>query len=226
LSGKRHPHLSRKDFPFNKISCGVCECKVLGEQKKQRYNYYHCTFSKGRHPGSSYVREEKLAEMLEVPVESITLPLTIADWLVEALEEKAKDASALQQNRLNTMQSQLQKAQDRLSKLYDLKIDGALPDEIFKAKESQYKAQIVELQAQIKGLGPLSPTRWSQGLKTLELTKTLHSQYKRANHHEKAQILRIIASNYTLQNETLRPTYKKPFNWLAEGLSCTDWLPD
>jgi len=99
----------------------------LGEEKKKRYHYYHCTFSKGRHPDGAYIREEKLAEMLAEPVKNITLPPTIADWLIEALEEKAKDSSALQENRVNALQAQLKKAQDRLNRLYDMRIDENCP---------------------------------------------------------------------------------------------------
>ena len=41
------------------VHCGHCGCLMVGELKKGRYVYYHCTGSKGR-CGDPYVREEQL----------------------------------------------------------------------------------------------------------------------------------------------------------------------
>lgn len=50
------------------------------------------------------------------------------------------------------------------------------------------------------------------------------TQYVRANYEEKARRLKFVASNYTLKGISLYPTYKKPFDIIAKGLSCTSWL--
>ncbi|MDN3512715.1 MAG: hypothetical protein NG784_15610 [Candidatus Jettenia sp.] len=58
LTGKFHPHKSGKVFYFNNlIICGMCGCKVLGEEKKDKYKYYYGTFSKDWCNGVRYVRE-------------------------------------------------------------------------------------------------------------------------------------------------------------------------
>jgi len=41
---------------FGLIACGHCGCSLVGEIKKQRYVYYHCTGYKGR-CNEPYVRE-------------------------------------------------------------------------------------------------------------------------------------------------------------------------
>ena len=52
----------KRDFAFSRmISCGHCGCSVVGEMKKQKYVYYHCTGHKGK-CGEPYVREEVLEE--------------------------------------------------------------------------------------------------------------------------------------------------------------------
>lgn len=69
LSASFHPHINKKTFHFNNlILCGECWCKVLGEEKKKKYKYYHCTFSKGRHNNVPYIREEILSQMFEEPI--------------------------------------------------------------------------------------------------------------------------------------------------------------
>jgi len=66
---------------------------------------------------------------------------------------------------------------------------------------------------------------YEDGRRILELSKRLYSLYVRANYEEKARILKAIASNYTLRGATFYPTYRKPFDILAEGRSCPGWLP-
>ena len=106
LTGKFRPSISKKDFSFNNlIICGICDCKVIGEQKKKRYNYYHCTFSKGRHNGIGYIREEKLADMFNEPIKDVTLSEDITDWLKEGLRNSDKNALELQENRLNSLKT-------------------------------------------------------------------------------------------------------------------------
>src|SRR4029077_16447709 len=55
------------DFAFSGlIACGQCGCSVVGEIKKQRYVYYHCTGYADKCQGTpascrrKYVREEAL----------------------------------------------------------------------------------------------------------------------------------------------------------------------
>jgi len=49
-------------FAFNNLmECAYCGCKVLGERVKEKYIYYHCSFSKGRHSEfKKYVRVDTL----------------------------------------------------------------------------------------------------------------------------------------------------------------------
>ena len=51
---------AKHNFAFSGlIACGHCGCSIVGEIKKQRYIYYHCTGYKGR-CDEPYVREEVL----------------------------------------------------------------------------------------------------------------------------------------------------------------------
>ena len=54
---KKHRRV-KHDFAFSGlIACGHCGCSIVGEIKKQRYVYYHCTGYRGRCE-EPYVREE------------------------------------------------------------------------------------------------------------------------------------------------------------------------
>ncbi|TLD42754.1 MAG: cassette chromosome recombinase B [Candidatus Jettenia ecosi] len=226
LTGKFHPHKSGKVFYFNNlIKCGVCSCKFLGEEKKNKYKYYHRTFSKGRHPGSEYIREERLAEMFEEPIKRITLNDEIAEWLMEGLKGYRKDNLELQGRRYNVLKNQCDKINNRLSKLYDSKFDGEINEDVFKAKEEEYKRQLIEIKSQMASVQIINSNVNEYSYRTLELSKDLYSQYVRTNYEDKSKILKFIASNYVLNDVSLYPTYRKPFTFIAEGLSHTSWLP-
>ena len=226
LTGSFHPSIHKKPFYFNNLmKCGICDCKVIGEEKKNKYKYYHCTYSKGRHKEVKYIREEKLAELFEEPIKKITLDAEIVEWLKEGLMERSKNTTRLQENRYNSLQNQYDKTHNRLSRLYDSKFDGELDEGIFRAKESEYKNKLFEIKTHMADAQSINPDFYEYGYKTLELSNKLYSQYVRASHEEKAKILKYIASNYVLNDVSLDAVYRKPFDIIAEEVSCPTWLP-
>lgn len=53
LDGRNARKIRRgpRDFAFSGlVACGHCGCSVVGEIKKERYIYYHCTGFKGKCP--------------------------------------------------------------------------------------------------------------------------------------------------------------------------------
>ena len=56
----KRPKKRTHDFPSSGlITCGHCGCTMVGEIKKGRYVYYHCTGYKGKRP-EPYTRQEVL----------------------------------------------------------------------------------------------------------------------------------------------------------------------
>src|SRR4029453_143686 len=135
----------------------------------------------------------------------------------------------LRENRLNSLQNDLGRVNQRLSRLYDAKFDGDLIDEeVFKIKENEYKASIAEIKAQIRTLGDGNPNFYEDACRTLELSKHLFTLFLESSYEEKARILKLLASDYSLaraSDVSILPTYRKPFDIIAEGLSRLNWLP-
>ena len=224
--GKARVHVQHKGFAFNNlILCGNCGCKVLGETKKKRYNYYHCTFSKGRHEGKGYIREEKIAELLGESLKAISLDQKIANWLKEALKEEGKSSLELQEKRLDVLKTQHEKINSRLSRLYDAKFDNEITEEVFISKEKEYQTQLLEIKSSMEGLQRNNPRFYEDGCQILELCNRLYPLYVKATYEEKAKLANLTASNYSLLDGNLSPKWKKPFSFIAEGLSRTKWLP-
>ena len=230
LSGKHHPYIHHKNFAFNNLlTCGVCDCKFLGEEKikpsGKKYIYYHCTFSKGRHENRDYFPEHRLAQVLEDPVRRIIITPEQAEWIREGLAIRAQDAQQSHENRLAALQSQHDRVSQRLNKLFDNRMDGTIADEPFaRAKEAKYVAEMNDLKYRIDEARKKNPNFYENGVKTLELINLLYSQYLAADPHEKAIILKKIASNFSVIDATPCPTYRRPFSIFAKGPSCPTWL--
>lgn len=226
LSGNFRPYLTKRTFYFNSlIQCGVCGCRILGEIKKDKYKYYHCTFSKGRHNEVGYIPEDRLAKMFEEPIKDITLPDEITKWLKEGLRERHKDVSLLQENRLASLQIQYERTNNRINRLFDMRMDKEIDETDFKTKEGEYKAQLIGIKTQIDSAKAVNPNFYEDGCKTLELSNRLYSMYVKASYEEKAKILKAVASNYTINDITIAPTYRKPFSLFAKRASRQSWLP-
>ncbi len=112
---------------------------------------------------------------------------------------------------------------NRISRLYDSKFDGDINEEMFGVKESEYKGQLIEIKSRIDSVQTINSDVYEYGYKTFELSNKLYRQYGKSNYEDKARILKFIASNYTFNNVSLSATYRKPFSFIAEGLSCPSW---
>ena len=92
-------------------------------------------------------------------------------------------------------------------------------------KEKEYQTQLVELKAGMDGLERVNSDYYEDGCRVLELSNCLYPRYVTANDSEKAKIASLVASNFTLVDVTLIPKWRKPFNFIAEGPSRSQWLP-
>ncbi len=226
LSGNARPSIRQNGFVFhNLVTCGICGCKVIAERHKHKYIYYHCTFSKGRHEKGHYIRESKLSDMFKGPIKDVTLKADVAEWLKEGLRDSDKNSAQLQENRISSLKNNYDKVNNRLSKLFDMKIDGEIPDDTFKTKENEYRGQLIELKAQMDNTKTVNPNFYEDACKTLELSKRLYSLYIKANIEDRAKIASAVASNYSLVDITLYPAYRKPFSLFTKRASRSKWLP-
>ena len=217
LSGRGHSIcVNENGFLFNNLlKCGICGCKVLGEKKKGKYIYYHCTFSKGRHKSNySYVREDRLAMLFEDSVRRVTLSKEQCESVKDILNESRSDQVQIQEKKMSALITRKVKLENRLSNLYDLRIDGNIDDDMFKQKENEYKDQLIEVKSAINEGQKTNPNFFEDGCKILELSNRLFPLYLRSDGEDKARILRLLASNYLLDGSTISATYNKPFCFL------------
>jgi site-specific DNA recombinase len=87
----RKTRRGKRDFAFSGLmNCGHCGCAMVGELKKGRYVYYHCTGYKGK-CDEPYVREEVIADKFSSILGRLSFADEMLQWVSTALRESHSD---------------------------------------------------------------------------------------------------------------------------------------
>ncbi|MDE1921323.1 MAG: recombinase family protein, partial [Candidatus Omnitrophica bacterium] len=219
------PYIQRRGFAFSNLAaCGNCGCKVLGEIKKERYIYYHCSYSKGRQENcTGYLTESRLVDLFAEPVIQVTLPDAFVEWLRRHLKDFSQEIDMIRDNRIKTLKQEYTRANERLNRLLDLRLDNEINDEAYRSRKTELEANLVNLKSQMRDAEKVNPNFYEDGVSTLERAKSFYPQYLSGKVDKKVEILKTIASNYSLTDVSATATYRKPFGDLAKGLVCSNW---
>ena len=97
----------RHQFAFSGlIQCGHCGCSMVGETKKGRYVYYHCTGYRGRCP-EPYAREEVIERQFADLLRGLSLEPEVLAWVTKALRESQRDEKRFHERAPARLQAEL-----------------------------------------------------------------------------------------------------------------------
>jgi DNA invertase Pin-like site-specific DNA recombinase len=133
----RHASKHRRmthDFAFSGlIACGRCGCAVVGEIKKQKYVYYHCTGYADKCRGEpvscrrKYVREEVLEQQFTEMLGRLRFDHEVLEWVREALRASHADERREHEEAIKKLQAEYDRLQHRINSMYVDKLDGKTP---------------------------------------------------------------------------------------------------
>ncbi len=217
--------IQKHNFAFTGLlTCAKCGCAITAEIQKDKYVYYHCTSYKGK-CGNKFIREENLTEKLGELVKKIRIEPGIIDWLKEALLMSHKDEQEYHNSQIKSLQEQYNKLQLRLDRIYIDKLDEVVTTEFYQEKTNEWKNEQNDILININKHKDANTNYFEQGIRILELAQKAYFAYLEQNNTGKRNLLNILLSNCTLNDGNLYPTYRKPFDLLAKGLSRSNWLP-
>ncbi len=214
--GKRRTGRQKHDWAFRGlVSCGHCGCALVAEIKKHKYIYYHCTGNKGKCP-ERYVREEVLAERFGDALKAIRIDSDVLDWVVKALRESHTDERRYHEERIKALQTQYTKLQGRIDAMYVDKLDGTIDGAFFERKAAEWRTEQTDLLRRVEHHQSANSAYLDEGVQLLELAGKAWELYQRQPMAEKRRLLNYVCSNSIWMNGQLIPTYRKPFDLLAE----------
>ena len=119
----------RRDFAFSGlIACAQCGCAVVGEIKKERYVYYHCTGYADKCRGNPASCQGLLKFDDEV-----------LEWVRDALPASYADERREHEVAIKPLQSERKRLQDRINAMYVDKLDGLLDVPFFEKMSNQWR---------------------------------------------------------------------------------------
>ena len=120
-SGVRSPK-QRHAF-MGLIKCARCGCAMTAEKKKAKYIYYRCTGCK-RACGNTYVREERLADLLGDTIAPIQITAEIATGIAEALRTGEVEVQQRRTEAIHQLEQRRRTVTGKLDRGYDDFVSG------------------------------------------------------------------------------------------------------
>src|SRR3984957_18599397 len=122
---KKHRKVTH-DFAYSGlIQCGHCGCSLVGEVKKSRYVYYHCTGYRGK-CAEPYTREGELEKQFGACLRGLIVPPPVLEWLQSELVESDQTERAARAQGVRRLQMELERSQSRLDMLYEDRLDSRI----------------------------------------------------------------------------------------------------
>jgi hypothetical protein len=135
----RKTRRSKHHFAFSGlITCGHCGCALVGEIKKRRYVYYHCTGFKGRCP-EPYVREEVIASHFTAVLDRLAFDDEVLAWVRAALLASHADEKREHEAAIGRLQAEYNRLQARIDAMYVDKLDGRIDAGFFDRMAAQWR---------------------------------------------------------------------------------------
>ena len=197
------------------ISCGHCGCSLVGEIKKGRYVYYHCTHYKGKCP-EPYTREEVFEERFAEILKELSLDGEILEWVIEALRESHGDERQYHDESINRLQAEYNRLQARIDTMYTDKLDGKIDSAFFDRKAIGWRHEQDRILRSIEEHQAANQTYLEEGIRILELSRRAYELFVKQEPREKRRLLNFLLSNCSWKNGELTAIYRQPFNMIAE----------
>ena len=212
---KRHRR-AKHDFAFSRlIECGHCGSSIVGEIKKQRYVYYHCTGYRGK-CGEPYVRQEVIEEKFSQMLGRLAFDDEVLAWVREALsqshaEEKRDHEQAIARLRRNT--TDCNRGYTRC--MWTGWTGGLMASSSTECPPNGAPSRTGAFRTSNATRPPTGHTL-EEGIRVLELAKNAQKLFDKQEPREKRQLLSFIISNCSWKGGELTVCLRQPVDLLPD----------
>jgi DNA invertase Pin-like site-specific DNA recombinase len=211
-------------YPFRGlIKCAECGCRITFEKKKGLYIYGHCTQSKGKH-NAKYVTEDLIGSKIAQLFQDIRIPEEAYEELSTALRMSHEDKKRMRETTLRTIDTEIEKYQTRIEKVYEDYLDEKIPEQLYQRKFEEYKKTQKSLQNKRLNIEQVEDDYYGTVSHLLKLAKDAPALFSKANNEQKRSMINLVLSNLQLDGDQLRWEYKKPFDTMAFCHEMNSWL--
>jgi site-specific DNA recombinase len=223
LRGHNKPKYGKQEIAFRGLlRCAHDHCTITGERKKGKYVYYRCTGYRGKCATPRFT-ESAMAEKLGVVLKDIHIPDAILARLQESLSHDQDQWLENATAQRNGMEQRLSTVRRRMDQAYQDKLDGNIPQEFWERKMLEWSEEERHIQAALTRLEVPSTDRILNAKRILELANKAYSLYLTQNSTQQATLLRIVLLNCSVDETSVRPSYRKPFDLICQRAENQEW---
>jgi len=207
------------------IKCAECGCMITPEIKKGKYAYYSCSNYHKVHKKRIYVKEEELLKPIYEVLKSIQIPNNILEWLTQELKRIHENKSLFYKENLKKLQKDYDILEDRISKMYDDKLDGLISEELYQKKLKEYKEKQRDILIQIEDHTKADENFYLTAPKILNLANRALEIFESSEVKEKRALINLLLQNPLLSGRKLLFSLRSPFYMIAKCGQNKNWLP-
>ena len=206
------------------IQCRHCGGTITGESvvKKstgKEYVYYRCSlYNTTGHPRVR-LNEDKIDQQLLALFDKMRLQSDEERaWFVEELRNRTDDEQAQARHKAEEIQRQLTLLRQQQDRLLNLRLLGEIDEQAMSAKAMELRDREANFKLLLDACDLGRHENAEIAIKAFELSQNLRAKWLTADYAEKRRVLEIVFLNFVLDDVTLVPETRKPFDMLAEGL--------
>ena len=219
---KKHRRM-KHNFAFSGlIACGKCGCAVVGEIKKQKYIYYHCTGYADKCRGDpttcrrKHVREEVLEQQFTDMLGGLHFDDEVLEWVREALRASHSEERQEHEDAIKRLETEHKRLGDRINAMYVDKLDGRVDTAFFDKMSAQWREGQSLCLGEIARHQEAEKSYLDEGVQILELARSAQRIFERQDAREKRLLLNFVLSNCTWDDGEIVAAFRQPFDILAE----------
>jgi DNA invertase Pin-like site-specific DNA recombinase len=207
----------KHDFAFTGlVRCGHCGCVLVGELKKGRYVYYHCTGNRGK-CAEPYTRQEILTSGFSEILKELVIPPPILEWLGSVVLESDHTERSAREQTIHRLRAQCDRIEARIETMYMDKLDGRITQEFFDKNSATWRDEQQALLRKIKGIQTAAPAPIDQAVDMLRLTSRASELFLQQPASEQRRLLQVIVEKAAWQHGELHTTLFEPFEVLRRS---------
>lgn len=216
----------KHDFAFSGlIACHACGCAVVGEIKKQRYVYYHCTGYADKCRGNpascchKYVREEALEAQFTELLGRLRFDDEVLEWVRDALHASHADERLEHQDAITRHQVEYNRLNDRIHAMYVDKLDGLVDTVFYDLMSNRWREEQNRCQREIERHKNADKSYLDEAVSLLDLARNAQRLFAKQEPREKRRLLHFVLLNCTWQDGEVVATFRQPFDMLAQTVN-------
>lgn len=217
ISSEKNTHVrhavQKHEWLFKGLLFCTCGCAMVGEIKKGKYIYYHCTGNrigcdrKGRNIRQEVV-EQHVMNILE-NFKQIELPLKET---VDLVKEHQRSLREDRENELVRLRTEIGSVERRRQKLLLKNLDEKIDDDRFSAADKLFGDSLAEYQARAEYLSQDTSMFVESEDRIRQLLLQAPQLYQQQPDEKKRHLISCLFTRCVWDDDRLHPTFRKPFN--------------